>query len=81
MPARIGVDCPCVSGFLIGRYGAADAQLIVRLFAAGSGSEQDMEAVSKELGLDRVRAVLARVGKFQALGRDMNDACPEIRKP
>jgi hypothetical protein len=81
-PQGFGVDCPCVSGFLIGRYGAGDAQVIVRLFAAaGSGSDQDMEAVSKELGLDRIRAVLARVGKFQELGREMNEVCPEIKKP
>lgn len=80
-PQGFGVDCPCVSGFLIGRYGTADAQLIVRLFAAGSGSEQHMEAVSKELGLDRIRAVLGKIGKLQLLGREMNDVCPEIRKP
>jgi hypothetical protein len=81
-PQGFGVDCPCVSGYLIGRYGAADAELIVRLFAAaGSGSEKEMEAVSKELGLDRIRAVMAKVGKFQELGRQMNEVCPEIRKP
>jgi hypothetical protein len=81
-PHGFGVDCPCVSGFLIGRYGTVDAQVIVRLFAAaGGGSDQDMEAAGKDLGLDRIRAVLARVGKFQDLGREMNDACPELRKP
>jgi hypothetical protein len=74
-------DCSCVSGYLIGRYGAPDAEIIVRLFAAaGSGSEQEMEAVSKELGLERIRAVMGKVGKFQELGRLMNEACPEIKK-
>ncbi len=34
-------DCACVSGYLIGRFGVADAETIVRLFAAaGSGSEE-----------------------------------------
>jgi hypothetical protein len=75
-------DCSCVAGYLIGRYGAPDAEIIVRLFAAaGSGSEQEMEAVSKELGLERIRAVMGKVGKFQELGRQMNEACPEIKKP
>ncbi len=75
-------DCACVAGYLIGRYGAADAEVIVRLFAAaGGGSEQEMADVGKEIGLDRIRAVMGKVGKFQDLGREMNDACPEIRKP
>ncbi len=77
----VTVDCRCVAGYLVGRYGAADAQTIVRLLAAGGGSEKEMEAVAKELGLDRVRAVMGRVGKFQDLGREMNEACPGTKTP
>jgi hypothetical protein len=81
-PQGYAADCACVSGYLIGRYGAADAAVIVRLFAAaGGGSEQEMQAVAQEIGADRIKAVIGRVGKFQDLGREMNDACPELRKP
>lgn len=81
-PKGVTVDCGCVAGYLVGRYGAADAQTIVRLLAAaGGGSEKEMEVVTKELGLDQVRAVMGRVGKFQDLGREMNEVCPETRLP
>ena len=76
------VDCSCVSGFLVGRYGTADAQVIVRVLAAAStGSDQVMDAMAKEIGIDRIRAVVARIGKFQDMGRDLNNTCPEARKP
>jgi hypothetical protein len=81
-PKGVTVDCGCVVGYLVGRFGTDDAGIIVRLFAAaGGGSEKDLEAVSKEIGPDRIKAVLGRVGKFQELGRQMNDVCPETKNP
>jgi hypothetical protein len=81
-PKGVTVDCGCVVGYLVGRYGAADAQVIVRLFAAaGGGSEKELQEVSQEIGPDRIKAVLGRVGKFQELGRQMNEVCPETKNP
>jgi hypothetical protein len=81
-PQGVTVDCGCIAGYLVGRYGAADAQVIVRLFAAaGGGSERDLEAVGKEIGPERIKAVLGKVGKFQELGRQINEVCPETRNP
>ena len=81
-PKGVTVDCGCVVGYLVGRYGAADAQVIVRLFAAaGGGSEKEMEAVGKEIGPERIKAVIGKVGKFQELGRQMNEVCPETKNP
>jgi hypothetical protein len=45
------------------------------------GPRKNLEAVSKEIGPDRIKAVLGRVGKFQELGRQMNDVCPETKNP
>jgi hypothetical protein len=76
------LDCSCVSRFLTDRYGAADAQVIVRFFGAGaSGSEKEVEAAVKEIGGDRIRAILNMVGRFQDLGRDIDRACPDTKKP
>jgi hypothetical protein len=81
-PKGVTIDCGCVVGYLVGRFGPGDAQIIVRLFAAaGSGSEKELEAVSKEIGPDQIKSVLGRVGKFQELGRQMNDVCPETKNP
>ncbi|MET0867044.1 MAG: hypothetical protein ABWY35_03010 [Pseudorhodoplanes sp.] len=76
------LDCGCVARFLTDRYGAADAAAIVRFFGAGaSGSEKEIEAAIKEIGGDRIRAILNMVGRFQDLGRDIDQACPEVKKP
>jgi hypothetical protein len=79
-PKGVKVDCGCISGYLVGRFGAADAQVIVRLFAAaGGGAEQELKAVAQEIGPDRIKAVVGRVGKFKELGREMNGVCPETK--
>jgi hypothetical protein len=79
-PKGVKVDCGCIAGYLVGRFGAGDAEVIVRLFAAGAaGSDQELEAVTKAIGLDRIRAVLGKVGKFQELGRQTNEVCPETK--
>lgn len=75
------IDCGCVTGLLVGRFGSEDAQVIVRLFAAGaSKSNQEIEAASKEIGRDRISAVLAKVGKFQDLGRQVDQVCLGLKK-
>jgi hypothetical protein len=81
-PKGLSIDCGCVSGYLVGRFGPADAQVIIRLFAAASGESQaGLVAVSKEIGPERIKAVLGRVGQFQELGRQMNEVCPETKIP
>ncbi len=40
-----------------------------------------MTALGNELGLDRIQAVMGRVGKVEELGKAVNDACPESRTP
>jgi hypothetical protein len=78
----VNIDCGCVTGLLVGRFGTEDAQVIIRLFAAGaSKSAQELEAVSKEIGRDRIRAVLGKVGKFQGLGRQVDQVCLGLKKP
>jgi hypothetical protein len=78
----VNIDCGCVTGLLVGRFGTEDAQVIVRLFAAGaSKSDQELQAVSKEIGSDRIRAVLGKVGKFQDLGRQVDQVCLGLKKP
>ena len=79
-PKGVKIDCGCVSGYLVGRFGAPDAEVIVRFFATAAGqSEKDMEALLKEVGSDRMRGIVAKVGKFQDLGRQMNEVCPETK--
>ena len=76
------LDCGCVARFLTGRYGASDATVAVRIFAAAAGgSEVDLKAAMAEIGPDRVRAVLNMAGNFQSLGRDIDQACPAGKKP
>lgn len=72
----VNIDCGCVTGLLVGRFSTEDAQVIVRLFAAGvSQSDQEIEALSKEIGRDRIQAVLGKVGKFRELGRQVDRIC------
>jgi hypothetical protein len=81
-PKGVTLDCGCIVGYLVGRYGATDAEVIVRLFAAavgGAGPENDLQAVSREIGPDRIKAVVGKVGKFRELGREMNQVCPETK--
>jgi hypothetical protein len=81
-PKGVKVDCGCIAGYLVGRFGAGDAEIIVRLFAAaGGGSEQELQAVAKEIGPERIKAVIGKVGKFKGLGREMNGVCPETKIP
>jgi hypothetical protein len=81
-PRGVTVDCGCISDYLVGHYGAPDAQVIVRLFAAaGGGSEADLKAVVQEIGADRVKGVIGKVGTFKDLGRRMNQTCPEVKNP
>jgi hypothetical protein len=75
------IDCGCVTGLLVGRFGPEDAQVIVRLFASGaSKSKEEVEAMSKEIGRDRIGAVLGKVGKFQDLGRQLDQVCLGLKK-
>lgn len=75
-------DCACMSGFVTTRYGAEDGATILRLFSAfAGGSEEKVKSAIQELGPDKFRALLAKVGKFQDVGRDMDKACPPIKKP
>ena len=79
---NLAFDCACVSGFLIGRYGAAEAEIIVRIFAAAAvESAEQAQAVATEFGPEAMKKLIAKVGKFQDVGREMDKACPAIRKP
>ena len=76
------LDCGCVSRFLTGRYGASDAVVIIRFFAAASAeSEKELRAVVEDIGADRIRALLIMTGSFQSLGRGLPPACPAGKKP
>ncbi len=73
------VDCSCLTGFLIGRYGAGDAELIVRLLAASTAqSKEQLEAVRTKYGNETIGALMKRVGAFAKMGRDADNACPMI---
>jgi hypothetical protein len=73
------VDCSCLTGFLIGRYGGRDAEIIVRLLAVSmEKSKAQLEAVKVEYGAEAIGALMKRVGAFAAMGRDADKACPMI---
>jgi hypothetical protein len=73
------VDCGCLTGFLIGRYGASDAEIIVRLLAASTAkSKEQLEAVRTQYGNQAIGALMKRVGAFAKMGRDADKACPMI---
>jgi hypothetical protein len=73
------VDCPCMAGFLTGRYGPADAEIVMRIFAAAANeSREQVQTVNDQFGAEQVRRVLTAVGKFQDLGREMDKACPAV---
>ena len=73
------VDCSCFAGFLIGRYGARDAEIIIRMFAASAvKSKEEVKAVNAAYGAKAVGAVVKRVGNFAKMGRDIDKACPTL---
>ena len=75
------VDCSCFTGFLIGRYGARDAEIIIRMFAASAvKSKEEVKAINAEYGTEAVGAVVKRVGSFAKMGRDIDRACPTIAR-
>jgi hypothetical protein len=76
------VDCSCFTGFLIGRYGPRDAEIIIRMFAASAvKSKEEVKAVNAEYGAEAVGAVVKRVGNFAGMGRDIDKACPTLPRP
>jgi hypothetical protein len=73
------VDCSCLTGFLVGRYGESDAELIVRLLAASTAeSKERLEAIRTQYGNEAIGALMKRVGAFAKMGRDADKACPMI---
>jgi hypothetical protein len=79
---NLTADCGCMTTFVTSRYGAEDGEIILRLFSAFSGeSEEKLKAMIQGLGENKFRALLAKVGKFQDVGRDMDKACPPVKKP
>jgi hypothetical protein len=51
-------DCACVTGFLIGRYGAEDGRALIQLFSVfASGSEEKVKVALLELGEPKIRAL------------------------
>ena len=80
---NLTADCTCVTGYLTGRYGAEDGEVIIRLFSAfSSESEEKVKAEVLKLGQDKFRALLTKIGgRFQDVGRDMDKTCPPIKKP
>ncbi len=80
--ANLTADCGCIVGYLTGRYGAEDAEAILRLFAAfTTESEERIKAAFLELGETKFRALTAKIGNFQSVGRELDQSCPPIKKP
>ena len=80
--ARAGksLDCECVSNFLSARYGPQDATLILMLLASGQSRDATQKIVD-EFGMDTIKAIFARVGSFESIGRQLDQSCPTIPKP
>jgi hypothetical protein len=75
------IDCACVGNFLTGRHGAADGEIIVRMFAAaGNQDRAGVDHIRALVGEERLKAVFGKVGSFQDLGRAMDQACPTKKK-
>ena len=78
---NLTADCTCVTGFLSGRYGAEDGDTLVRLFSVfASESEEQVKAAIQKMGEAKFRALMAKIGKFENVGREMDKACPPIKK-
>jgi hypothetical protein len=78
---NLTADCSCMTSFVTGRFGAEDGEIILRLFSAfSSESEEKVKATIQGLGQDKFRTLMAKVGKFQDVGRDMDKACPPVKK-
>jgi Cdc6-like AAA superfamily ATPase len=79
---NLTADCTCVTGYLTGRYGAEDGEIIIRLFSAfSSESEEKVKATIQQIGQGKLQALLTKIGgKFQDVGREMDKACPAIKK-
>jgi hypothetical protein len=73
------LDCECVSAFLTKRYGAQDATLVLRLLAGGQSREETQKVVD-EFGMDTIKAIFAKVGSFESVGRELDQSCPTIAK-
>ena len=76
------VDCSCLTGFLVGRYGASDTEIIVQLLAASTAeSKERLEAIRTQYGNEAIGALMKRVGAFAKMGREADNACPMIAAP
>lgn len=79
---NLTMDCACMTGFMTGRYGNEDAEFLIRLFSVfASQSEARLKEAVDRVGKPRFEALLARVGDFQTVGREMDKNCPPVRKP
>lgn len=75
-------DCACLAGFMTGRYGDEDGELLLRLFAVfANENEAEVKEAVQKLGETKFRALMAKIGKFQDVGREMDKNCPAVKKP
>lgn len=75
------LDCACIGSFLTSRHGAPDGEIIVRMFAAaGNNDRSGVDHIRALVGEERLKVVFAKVGSFQDLGRNMDQACPTKKK-